>query len=114
MINNRPTVIVNRNEIRYFKYKFENFSLLKIKPTIIIKKGFTNSIGWNLGKKNRSIHLLEPLTSAPMIGTSDKKNKVNMKRIKENLKIFFWLIDEIIKITSIPRRTKKRCLKKNK
>ena len=46
-----------------------------------IKKGLTNSIGWNLGKKYKSIHLLEPITSIPMIGT-----KINGIMIKKYLK----------------------------
>ena len=34
----------------------------------------------NLGKKGKSIHLLEPLTSKPIIGTKTKK----IKQIKNN------------------------------
>ena len=49
-----------------------------------IKKGFRTSIGWNLGKKNRSIHLLEPLTSIPIIGTKTKESKEIKKSIIEN------------------------------
>ena len=46
----------------------------------IIKKGLTISIGWNLGRKGKSIHLLDPLTSTPIKGTKikniiDKKNR---------------------------------------
>ena len=37
-----------------------------------IKKGLTNSIGWNLGNKYKSIHLLDPLTSTPIKGTNIK------------------------------------------
>ena len=44
------------------------------------KKGFNNSMGWNLGKKNRSIHLFDPLTSTPTMGTKSKANKVIKKR----------------------------------
>ena len=47
---------------------------------LIIKKGFNNSIGWNLGKKNKSIHLFDPLTSEPIIGTKNKEIKVIKKR----------------------------------
>ena len=52
---------------------------------IIIKNGFNISIGWNLGKKNKSIHLFDPLTSTPIIGT--RNNEVNeiKKRIIEYL-----------------------------
>ena len=78
----------------------------------IIKNGFTNSTGWNLGKKYRSIHLLEPLTSTPKTGTNT--NKINeIKNIGyENWKSFFWSIEEKIKIVIIPRKTKIKCLKK--
>ena len=44
-----------------------------------IKKGLRTSIGWNRGKKNRSIHLLEPLTSTPIIGT--KTNEIKELKI---------------------------------
>ena len=47
---------------------------------MIIKNGFNNSIGWNLGKKNKSIHRLDPLTSIPIIGTKNKEIKVTKKR----------------------------------
>ena len=46
----------------------------------IIKKGISNSIGWNLGKKNKSIHLFDPFTSTPIIGTKNKEIKVIEKR----------------------------------
>ena len=36
------------------------FFKLKIIDIIIIKKGFTNSIGWNLGKNGKSSHLEDP------------------------------------------------------
>ena len=52
---------------------FAYFWLLKIILINIIKKGLTNSIGWNRGKKLRSIHLLEPFTSTPIKGTKIKK-----------------------------------------
>ena len=47
---------------------------------MIMKKGLNNSIGWNLGKKNKSIHLFDPLTSTPIIGTKSKVTKVIKKR----------------------------------
>ena len=51
-----------------------------IKLRVIIKNGLTNSIGCNLGKKNKSSHLFDPLTSIPIIGTksSNKKDKQNI------------------------------------
>ena len=59
------------------------FWLLKIKLIKIIKKGLTSSIGWNLGKKNKSIHLREPFTSTPIIGTKIKETKEIKKRINK-------------------------------
>ena len=47
---------------------------------MIIKKGFNSSIGWNLGKKNKSIHLFDPFTSTPIIGTNNKEIEVIKKR----------------------------------
>ena len=49
--------------------------LHKIVAKIITKKGFKTSMGWNLGKKNKSIHLLDPLTSTPTNGT--KNNEIS-------------------------------------
>ena len=47
---------------------------------IKIKKGLTISTGWNLGKKNRSIHRLDPLTSTPIKGTkNNKKSDITKK-----------------------------------
>ena len=78
----------------------------------IIRKGFTNSIGWNLGRNWRSIHLLDPLTSTPINGTNIKKN-IDTKNInKENLSKFSWLKDERQKIIMSPKNIKIRCLKK--
>ena len=112
--NNKTTVIVIKNEREYLRYILEYFSLLKIILIKIIKNGLTNSIGWNLGRKYRSIHLLDPLTSIPIIGTKDKKIIEIRKMIKEILINFCWLIEEKIKINPIPKIVKIRCLKKNK
>jgi|TARA_B110000967_G_C18495014_1_gene368673 hypothetical protein len=52
-------------------------------------KGFKSSIGWNLGKKNKSSHRFEPLTSTPIIGTNNKKIKhVKNKKIETLNKCF--------------------------
>ena len=69
---------------------------------IIIKNGFNISIGWNLGKKNKSIHLFDPLTSAPIIGTRNNEVNVIKKRIIEYLNNCLVLIEEKIKIMNIP------------
>ena len=47
---------------RYLAYLLEYFSDVSIIDSMIIKNGLSISIGWNLGKKNISNHLLEPLT----------------------------------------------------
>ena len=41
--------------------------------TVIMKKGLTISIGWNIGKKPKPIHLFDPFTSIPI---NDTKTKV--------------------------------------
>ena len=76
--------------------------LQRMEDNIIIKNGFSISIGWNLGKKNRSIHLFDPLTSTPIIGT--RNNEVNeiKKRIIEYLNNCSVLNDEKTKIIDIP------------
>ena len=84
--------IIKSNEIIEIK-KVDNkyleiiFILLshKIVARNIIKKGFNTSIGWNLGKKTKSIHLLEPFTSMPIIGTKNKEIKDIKNRIIEYL-----------------------------
>ena len=77
-----------------------------------IKNGFKSSIGWNLGKKIKSIHLLEPFISIPIMGTKIKKIKHKTNKIFEILIKSFSFNDEkkIIKKTPIP--TYKKCLKK--
>ena len=79
----------------------------------MIKNGLTNSIGWNLGKKYKSIHRLALLTSTPIMGTNTKKNRENKNTIGEILNSFSSLIEDKIKIIIIPKKTKNKCLKKN-
>ena len=84
--------IIRSNEIIEIK-KVDNkyleiiFILLlqRIVVKNIIKKGFKTSIGWNLGKKIKSIHLWEPFTSIPIIGTKNREKKDIKKRIIEYL-----------------------------
>ena len=78
-----------------------------------IKKGFTSSIGWNLGKKYKSIHLLDPLTSIPITGTKISEINEMIKIILENFKSFSCLIEERKKIVMMPNKIKIKCLKKN-
>ena len=65
---------------KYLKYTLKFFSLHKIVAIKIIINGLANSIGWNLGKKKRLSHLLDPFTSTPKTGTKNKKNKDIKKR----------------------------------
>ena len=80
------------------------FSELRIEAIITIIKGFKSSIGWNLGKKKKSNHLFDPLTSTPIIGTNVKKIKQTKNNMIEILNRLSLLIDEkiIIKKTPIP------------
>ena len=68
------------NVNKYLKYILKFFSLHKIVVIKIIINGLTISIGWNLGRKRRLSHLLDPFTSVPKIGTKNKKNKDIKKR----------------------------------
>ena len=70
----------------------------------IIVKGLTSSIGWNLGKKNKSSHLFDPLTSVPIIGTKNKRNKEIKNKKIDNLKRFFLLKDEKNTKVIIPKK----------
>ena len=89
------------------KYLNKIFDLLldKIVAKIIIKNGFKTSIGWNLGKKNRSIHLFEPLTSTPINGTKNNEIREIKKRKIEYLYNWSEFKDENIKIRDIPTKT---------
>ena len=78
----------------------------------IIKNGFTNSIGWNLGKKFRSSHLLDPLISTPINGTKTKNNNERKKIKIENFKSISCFKEDKVKITITPRKIKTKCLKK--
>ena len=112
-INNKATARVIKKENRYFKLILVYFWLHKIALIQIIKKGLTNSIGWNLGNRYKSIHLLDPLTSIPTKGTKIRKNNANKKIKKENLKSFSWFIDDKPNITIVPKKINIKCLKKN-
>ena len=96
-------------EIKIIDIKYLNkiFDLIshKIVAKNIIKKGFKISTGWNLGKKNKSIHLLDPLTSTPMNGTKNKEISEIKKRKIEYLYNWSEFNDEKIKIRNIPINT---------
>ena len=70
---------------RYLAYLLEYFSDVSIIDSMIIKNGLSISIGWNLGKKNISNHLLEPLTSTPIIGTKIKAQNIMKKETSDSL-----------------------------
>tara|TARA_B100000614_G_scaffold77500_1_gene69244 strand:+ start:307 stop:531 length:225 start_codon:yes stop_codon:yes gene_type:complete len=71
-----------------------------------------NSIGWNLGKKGKSNHLFEPLTSAPINGTSNNNIKDKTKKIIEILIRKFSLIRENTNIIDKPNKINAKCLTK--
>ncbi len=91
-------------DIKYLNKIFDLISQ-KIVAKIIIKNGFKTSIGWNRGKKNKSIHLLDPLTSTPTIGTKNKEISEIKKRKIEYLYNWSELKEENIKIRDIPINT---------
>ena len=70
-------------------------------------------MGWNLGKKNKSIHLLALLTSTPIMGTKIKKKREIKKINGEILNNLFSLIEDKIKIIIIAKKTNDKCFKKN-
>ena len=78
-----------------------------------IKKGLSNSIGWNLGKNAKSIHLFDPFTSEPIKGTSVKNIKLIKNKTIEILNNFFFSIKdrdintEMLKIINIKCLIKK-------
>ena len=80
----------------------------------MIIKGLTISTGWNLGKKKRLSHLLDPFTSIPNTGTKNKRNKDIKKRYNEILKRLSLLSDEKNIKTIIPIKIYAKCLKKKK
>ena len=105
IIKSKETIETIKIDTKYFKYRLEIFLLQRIVASIIIKNGFSISIGWNLGKKNKSIHLFEPFTSIPIIGTKNKEIKEIKKRIIEYLNNLSEFIEEKIKIKNIPINT---------
>ena len=79
IIKNKEIADIKIVDIRYLNNIFD-LPLHKIVAKITIKNGFKTSIGWNRGKKNKSIHLFEPLTSTPMNGTKIKEIREIKKR----------------------------------
>ena len=87
-------------------------SSVKIVAIIISKKGFTISIGWNLGIPGKSIHLIEPFTSTPKKGTKISNIKNIINSILENKNNCFWFKIEKPNKETIPIITNKKCFKK--
>ena len=102
IIKNKEIIETIKIDIKYLKYRLEILLLQRMVANIIIKNGFSISIGWNLGKKNKSIHLFDPLTSAPIIGTKNNEINETKKRIIEYLNSWSVLIEEKTKIINTP------------
>ena len=103
-IKSKEITAINEIDIKYLNRIFDLISH-RIVAKIIIKNGLRTSMGWNLGKKNKSIHLLEPLTSTPTIGTKNKEISEIKKRKIEYLYNWTEFNDENIKIRDIPIKT---------
>ena len=103
-IKSKELIDIKIIDIKYFNKIFDLISQ-KIVAKIIIKNGFKTSIGWNLGKKNKSIHLLDPLTSTPTNGTKNKEISEIKKRKIEYLYNWSEFKEENIKIRDIPINT---------
>ena len=103
-INNKEIAEIKIVDAIYLNNIFD-LLLHKIVAKIITKNGFKTSMGWNLGKINKSIHLLDPLTSTPMNGTKNKEISEIKKIIIEYLYNWFEFNEENIKIRDIPINT---------
>ncbi len=103
-INKREIKDIKVADVMYFNKMFI-LLLHKIVAKITIKKGFKTSTGWNLGKKIKSIHLFEPLTSTPIIGTKNKETKETKKSNIEYLYNWSKFKEENIKMRDIPINT---------
>ena len=103
-INSKEIAEIKIVDVRYLNNIFDLLPH-KIVAKIITKNGFRTSMGWNLGKKNKSIHLLDPLTSMPMNGTKNKETREIKKRVIEYLYNLSEFKEENIKIIDIPINT---------
>ena len=94
---------------KYLKYKLFFFKHNRV-DKITIKKGLISSIGWNLGKIPKSIHLLDPFTSIPINGTKTKiKSVIQNKIIDILIKSSSFKNEKIINIVT-PKIIKIKCL----
>ena len=103
-----------KKEYKYLLYKFVFSSITIIFATKIIKRGFTSSIGWNLGRKNKFNHLFEPFTSTPKkIIRKSINTEIKNKYGNNLIRLFlFWI--EIITIKDRDMETKIKCFIKKK
>ncbi len=93
---------------KYLKYKLFLFRHNKVDKNTI-KNGLIISIGWNLGKKPKSNHLLDPFTSIPMNGTKTKvSNEIQNKIIDTLNRSSSFKNEKIINIV-IPKIIKAKC-----
>ena len=104
IISNNETIEIKKAENKYLATIF-SLLLQRIIARIMTKKGFKTSIGWNLGKNNKSIHLFDPFTSTPIIGTKARDKVKIKKRIIEYFNNLFVSNEEKIKIIIIPIKT---------
>ena len=103
-IKSKEMIDIKITDIKYLNKIFDLISH-KIVDKIIIKNGFRTSMGWNLGKINKSIHLLDPLTSTPTNGTANREISEIKKRKIEYLYNWSDFKEENIKIRHIPINT---------
>ena len=104
IISNNETIEIKKAENKYLAIIF-SLLLQRIIARIMTKKGFKTSIGWNLGKKKKSIHLFDPFTSTPIIGTKTRDNIEIKNRIIEYFNNLFVSNEEKIKMITIPIKT---------
>ena len=104
IISNNEIIEIKKAENKYLATIF-NLLLQRIIARITTKKGCKTSIGWNLGKKNKSIHLFDPFTSTPIIGTKTRDKVEIKKRIIEYFNNLFFSNEEKIKIIITPIKT---------
>ena len=103
-INSKEMKNIKKIDIKYLNKIFDLISH-RIVAKIIIKNGFRTSMGWILGKINKSIHLLDPLTSTPTNGTKNNEISEIKKRKIEYLYNWSEFKEENIKIRDIPINT---------
>ena len=103
-IRSKEMIDIKTIDIKYLNKIFDLISH-KIVAKMITKKGFRTSMGWNLGKKNKSIHLLDPLISTPTNGTKNKEISEIKKRKIEYLYNWSEFKEENTKIRDIPINT---------